>query len=57
MPSLKNKRIEQYTAKPRREQCVESLFPHMNDSPCWYLARHANDTEELDGAPWHFYYQ
>ncbi len=22
------------------QQCVNSLFPHMGDSPCWYLTRH-----------------
>ena len=54
---LKNKRIEQYTAKPRMQECVHSAFPHLNESPCWYLERHANDVQELDSAPWHFYYQ
>jgi hypothetical protein len=54
---LKNKRIEQYTAKPKMEQCVHSAFPHLNESPCWYLERHANDVQELDGGAWHFYYQ
>jgi hypothetical protein len=24
------------------EQCVNSLFPHMGDSPCWYLTRHTD---------------
>jgi hypothetical protein len=47
----------QYTAKPRMQECVHSAFPHMNESPCWYLERHANDVQELDSAPWHFYYQ
>jgi hypothetical protein len=54
---LKNKRIEEYTAKPRMQECVRSAFPHLNESPCWYLERHANDVQDLDGAPWHFYYQ
>ena len=54
---LKNKRIEQYTAKPKMQECVRSVLPHMNESPCWYLERHANDVQELDAAPWHFYYQ
>jgi hypothetical protein len=54
---LKNKRIEQYTAKPRMQECVHSAFPHLNESPCWYVERHANDVQELDSAPWHFYYQ
>lgn len=54
---LKNKRIEQYTAKPRMQECVHSAFPHLNENPCWYVERHANDMQELDGAAWHFYYQ
>jgi hypothetical protein len=24
---------------PQDETCVNSLFPHMGDSPCWYLNR------------------
>jgi hypothetical protein len=24
------------------QQCVHSLFPHMGDSPCWYLSRHTD---------------
>src|SRR5581483_5853322 len=24
---------------PRDETCVHSLFPHLGDSPCWYLSR------------------
>ena len=54
---LKNKRIEQYNSKPRMQECVHSAFPHMNESPCWYLERHADGIEDLDGGAWHFYYQ
>ncbi|MGA8028913.1 MAG: hypothetical protein WB992_17365 [Bryobacteraceae bacterium] len=25
---------------PQDETCVHALFPHMGDSPCWYLSRH-----------------
>ena len=24
---------------PQNQTCVHSLFPHMNDDPCWYLSR------------------
>jgi hypothetical protein len=54
---LRNKRIERYTAQPKTLECVHSAFPHMNESPCWYLEKHADDLQELDGSPWHFYYQ
>jgi hypothetical protein len=54
---LRNKRTEQDFAKPAMEECVKSLFPHYDESPCWYLARHATDSQELDGSPWHFWAQ
>lgn len=52
---LKNRQIQQRVEKPYLENCVNSLFPHYQESPCWYLARHANDVEDLDGTPWHFW--
>jgi len=27
---------------PVNETCVHSLFPHMGDTPCWYLTRHTD---------------
>ncbi|MBV9764542.1 MAG: hypothetical protein JOZ48_06825 [Acidobacteriaceae bacterium] len=24
---------------PQNQTCVHSLFPHVNDDPCWYLSR------------------
>ena len=53
---LKNRRIEQRNEKARMEECVRSLFPHYNDTPCWYLERHANQLQELNGGAWHFFY-
>ena len=38
---LKNKRTEFLFGDPQDQSCVRSLFPHMGQSPCWYLARHA----------------
>lgn len=52
---LKNRRIEQRTEKPHDEECVQSLFPHNGDDPCWYMAKHAQDVEEIDGNRWQFY--
>jgi hypothetical protein len=53
---MKNKRIEQYPETARMVECVHSLFPHVDDSPCWYVQRHANEAELLDGRGWHFWY-
>jgi len=36
----KNGRVEYLASDPQPETCVRSLFPHMNDAPCWYLKRH-----------------
>jgi hypothetical protein len=52
---LKNKRTEQHPEQARMEECVHSLFPHYDDSPCWYLVRHTDQSENLDGRGWHFY--
>jgi hypothetical protein len=27
---------------PGPQDCVNSLFPHFGDSPCWYLSRHTH---------------
>ena|SRR5579863_51233 len=54
---LKNKRIEQRIEKPQMVECVESLLPHYNEEPCWYLARHPDQTQEFDGGRWHFWYE
>lgn len=54
---LKNKRIEQDVAPVHDEECVRSLFSHDDENPCWFLRRHANDNEELNGNPWRFWSQ
>jgi hypothetical protein len=53
----RNRRIEQNSEKPRPVECVHSLFPHYDDAPCWYLEKHPEQMETLDGSPWHFFYQ
>ena len=35
----KNHKTEYLFDDPRDERCVHSLFPHVGDSPCWYLSR------------------
>lgn len=52
---LKNRQIEQRNEKPQPVECVKSVFPHDDESPCWYLARHATQAQDLDGGPWHFW--
>ncbi len=52
---LKNRRIEQRTELPKMEECVHSMFPHYNDTPCWYLERHADQTFDVDSGPWRFF--
>jgi len=39
----KDKKIEYMYDDPRDETCVNSLFPHLGDSPCWYLRRHKDE--------------
>lgn len=36
----KNRSTEFMVEDPVDQTCVNSLFPHMSDPPCWYLARH-----------------
>jgi hypothetical protein len=33
------------------------MFPHYDETPCWYLKRHTNQSQELDGRPWRFFYE
>jgi hypothetical protein len=44
---LKNKKIDYDFSPPAEtEVCVESLFPHFGDRPCWYAARHKQEKIE-----------
>lgn len=36
----KNGKTQFLFDQPETDTCVESLFPHLGDSPCWYLRRH-----------------
>ena len=38
---LKNGKTEMMYAGPESEMCVNSVFPHRGNSPCWYVRRHA----------------
>jgi hypothetical protein len=36
----KDGKPDYYFQPPQTETCVQSLFPHLGYSPCWYLDRH-----------------
>lgn len=38
----KDGRIEYMLDDPVDQPCVHSLFPHLGDDPCWYVARQKN---------------
>jgi hypothetical protein len=39
----KDKKTEYMYEDPTDETCVNSLFPHLGDSPCWYVRRHTDE--------------
>jgi hypothetical protein len=43
----KNGKTEYQFPPPENQVCVESLFPHLGYSPCWYLRRHAEKQIEI----------
>jgi hypothetical protein len=42
----KDGKTEYEAGDPETETCVNSLFPHLGYSPCWYLKRHK--TQQLN---------
>jgi hypothetical protein len=54
---LKNKRVEQNPESVQTVECVHSIFPHYDETPCWYLERHTSQIQTLDGRPWRFFYE
>ncbi len=43
----KNHKTQFLLEDPQDQTCVNSLFPHMGDSPCWYLTRHREQRIDL----------
>lgn len=39
---LKSGKSDLYFLDPQKQTCVNSLFPHMGFSPCWYLRQHTH---------------
>ncbi len=43
----KSGRIEYSVGDIETETCVQSLFPHLGYTPCWYLRRHPTKRIEI----------
>lgn len=39
---LKSGKSDLYFLDPQPQTCVNSLFPHMGFTPCWYLRKHTH---------------
>lgn len=37
---MKNGKAQYSFDPPAPQECVNALFPHFGDPPCWYLSRH-----------------
>lgn len=44
---LKSGRTEFSFQPDEQERCVNSLFPHLGMSPCWYLRRHPEKRTDI----------
>jgi hypothetical protein len=43
----KSGRSEFYFLDSKQQTCVNSLFPHLGYSPCWYVKRHARQRIDM----------
>ena len=43
----KDGKLEYYFDQAEPEECVQSLFPHFGDRPCWYVTRHKKKRLDL----------
>jgi hypothetical protein len=43
----KDKKEEYIFDDPQDDTCVNALFPHLGDSPCWYLKTHKQKRVDL----------
>jgi len=48
---LKNKNTEYLFDEPQDQTCVNSLFPHEGDTPCWYLVQHKQQRIDINAGP------
>jgi hypothetical protein len=49
--ALKDRQTEYMFDPPTAQTCVNSLFPHFGDTPCWYLSRHPRQQIKVGEAP------
>ncbi len=52
---LKSKQTEYMIQPPEQQECVNSLFGHFGDQPCWYLRRNPRQKIEIDSGQPHFF--
>jgi hypothetical protein len=48
---LKNRQTNYMFDQPRPVECVNSVFPHYGDNPCWYTRRHTTVEVKIDDGP------
>ena len=48
---MKDGKTEYMLNPPSPQTCVNSLFPHFGNPPCWYLNRHRRQEVNVGGAP------
>jgi hypothetical protein len=39
---LKSGKSDLYVLDPQQQSCVNSIFPHLGCTPCWYLRKHTH---------------
>jgi hypothetical protein len=44
---LKDGKTELMFLKPENQTCVNSIFPHLGYSPCWYVRRHRDQRTDI----------
>jgi hypothetical protein len=44
---LKGGKEEIYPEEPQVQRCVQSLFPHLGEKPCWYVKRHLKERIDM----------
>lgn len=52
---LKNKQTEYMFQPPEQQECVNSMFPHFGDPPCWYLRRNTRQKINIDSGQPHVF--
>lgn len=44
---LKSGKSDFYFLDPQQQTCVNSLFPHLGFSPCWYVRKHTRQRVQM----------